>query len=85
MKKVRAALVVLALSMTVSGAALADVERSTYTKDGDIHEFKDDPLHSGVSIPRGDNIRVRPNPFRSYLIRPRTNFVPEMLKSVERI
>jgi hypothetical protein len=85
MKKLGAALTALALTWTISGTALADVERSTYTKDGDIHEFKDDPLHSNAQIPGGGTIRVRPNPFRSYLIRPRTTFVPEMLKSVERI
>jgi hypothetical protein len=30
-------------------------------------------------------IRVRPGPVRTTLIRPRTSFVPEMLKSVENI
>jgi hypothetical protein len=85
MKKLGLALVALAIPLSLSTAASADVERSTYTRDGDIHEFKDDPLHSNAQIPGGGIIKVRPNPFRSYLIRPRTNFVPEMLKSVERI
>lgn len=85
MKKLGLALVALAIPFLFSTAASADVKRSTYTNDGDIHEFKDDPLHSNAQIPGGGIIKVRPNPFRSYLIRPRTNFVPEMLKSVERI
>ena len=32
-----------------------------------------------------DHDRVRPGPVRTTLIRPRTSFVPEMLKSVENI
>ena len=35
--------------------------------------------------PNDATIRVRPGPVRTTLIRPRTSFVPEMLKSVENI
>ena len=35
--------------------------------------------------PSDATIRVRPGPVRTTLIRPRTSFVPEMLKSVENI
>jgi hypothetical protein len=46
-------------------------------------EFDTDALHAlndGVLIPR---IVVRPGPVRTMLLRPRTSFVNEMLKSVE--
>ena len=47
--------------------------------------FDDDALQAlgaDVLVPR---ITVRPRPERALLIRPRTSFVPEMLKSVEKM
>jgi hypothetical protein len=47
--------------------------------------FEDDPLTAlvnGGDVPR---IRVRAIRTSGYLIRPRTQFVPELLKSVERL
>ena len=49
------------------------------------YEFADDPLTAGGFGPNDATIRVRPGPVRRTLIRPRTSFVPEMLKSVENI
>jgi len=49
------------------------------------YEFSDDPLNAGVFGPNDATIRVRPGPVRTTLIRPRTSFVPEMLKSVENL
>ncbi len=49
------------------------------------YEFADDPLSAGGFGPHDATIRVRPGPVRTTLIRPRTSFVPEMLKSVENI
>jgi len=46
------------------------------------YEFTDDPLNAGGFGPNDATIRVRPGPVRTTLIRPRTSFVPEMLKSV---
>ena len=56
-------------------------------KDGDGYgyEFSDDPLSAGGFGPNDATIRVRPGPVRTTLIRPRTSFVPEMLKSVENL
>lgn len=51
--------------------------------DGYGYEFSDDPLSAGGFGPNDATIRVRPGPVRTTLIRPRTSFVPEMLKSVE--
>jgi|SRR6516162_1211745 hypothetical protein len=49
------------------------------------YRFEDDPLAAGGFGPNDATIRVRPGPVRTTLIRPRTSFVPEMLKSVENI
>jgi hypothetical protein len=54
-------------------------------KDGYGYEFSDDPLNAGGFGPNDATIRVRPGPVRMTLIRPRTSFVPEMLKSVENL
>jgi hypothetical protein len=53
--------------------------------DGYGYEFADDPLTAGGFGPNDATIRVRPGPVRRTLIRPRTSFVPEMLKSVENL
>ena len=53
--------------------------------DGSGYEFSDDPLSAGGFGPNDATIRVRPGPVRTTLIRPRTSFVPEMLKSVENL
>ena len=47
--------------------------------------FKDDPLGAGGFGPHDVRITVMPSPKRVTLIRPRTQFVTELLKSVEAI
>lgn len=49
------------------------------------YEFDDDPLSAGGFGPNDATIKVRPRAARTTLIRPRTHFIPEMLKSVENI
>jgi hypothetical protein len=49
------------------------------------YEFQDDPLNAGGFGPNDATIKVRPRAARTTLIRPRTSFVTEMLKSVENI
>jgi hypothetical protein len=49
------------------------------------YEFDDDPLNAGGFGPNDATIKVRARAARTTLIRPRTSFVPEMLKSVENI
>jgi hypothetical protein len=72
--------------LAVSGSAMAqDKAKSSDTKEGYGYEFGDDPLAAGGFGPNDATIRVRPGPIRSTLIRPRTSFVPEMLKSVENL
>jgi hypothetical protein len=65
--------------VAVAPAALADED------DGYGYEFEDDPLNAGGFGPNDATIKVRPKAARTTLIRPRTSFVPEMLKSVEGI
>lgn len=65
------------------GVARAQVESARHAADGSHYKFLDELLNSDVRGPSGGRITVRPPAMRSLLIRPRTNFVPEMLKSVE--
>jgi hypothetical protein len=52
--------------------------------DGDQHYvFPDDPLDAGYFGPNDVHIRVLRHPMRTTLIRPRTQFVGEMLESIE--
>jgi hypothetical protein len=53
--------------------------------DGYGYEFTDDNLSAGGFGPNDSTIRVRQGAQRSLLIKPRTSFVPEMLKSVENL
>jgi hypothetical protein len=75
------------LVMFASASALAgddDVATPSQDGDGDYgYEFKDDLLAAGFAGPGGGVIKLRSGAIRRTLIRPRTSFVPEMLKSVE--
>jgi len=68
-----------AVARTVEGGDKASKE------EGYGYEFGDDPLSAGGFGPNDATIKVRPGPVRRTLIRPRTSFVPEMLKSVENL
>ncbi|MBK8253870.1 MAG: hypothetical protein IPK82_14555 [Polyangiaceae bacterium] len=73
------------VSLLVAAPALAD---ETTVKDAKSdknygYTFEDDPLQSGVAGTTGFVLKVRPKGFRTVLLRPRTTFVSEMLKSVE--
>ncbi|MCA9640072.1 MAG: hypothetical protein H6718_01025 [Polyangiaceae bacterium] len=82
-KKIRFAVLV--------GAAIALTAPNVFAQDkkdddkGYGYEFDDDPLNAGGFGPNDATIRVRPRAARTTLIRPRTSFVPEMLKSVENL
>jgi hypothetical protein len=71
--------------LTVSSSAFAQNIRTEDTKEGYGYTFEDDPLAAGGFGPNDATIRVRPRAARTTLIRPRTSFVPEMLKSVENL
>ena len=79
-----AGFVSLSVLLTASAAFAQDTKESK--DDGGYgYEFSDDPLNAGGFGPNDATIRVRPGAVRSTLIRPRTSFVPEMLKSVENL
>jgi hypothetical protein len=87
------AAVVLGLSMATAdafaqapaGGGGAPAAGGGKKDEGYGYEFSDDPLSAGGFGPNDATIRVRPGPVRTTLIRPRTSFVPEMLKSVENL
>lgn len=75
-----------AIALFVTSAALAQDVKETKEDTGDYgYEFDDDPLNAGGFGPNDATIKVRARAARTTLIRPRTSFVPEMLKSVENI
>lgn len=84
-RKVLVATVALGLGVFASSTALAQDVKNTDADGGYGYEFSDDPLNAGAFGPNDATIRVRPGPVRVTLIRPRTSFVNEMLKSVENL
>ena len=83
-----AALLLVSSAAFAQGAAAkpaAAAAASGGKEEGYGYEFSDDPLNAGGFGPNDATIRVRPGPVRTTLIRPRTSFVPEMLKSVENL
>lgn len=66
-------------------AAARTTESAPGGAEGYGYEFSDDPLSAGGFGPNDATIKVRPKAARTTLIRPRTHFIPEMLKSVENI
>jgi hypothetical protein len=76
---------VAAIVVLCSNLALADntgYSENNVGKDQSVI-FKDDPLAAGGWGLNELPIRVMPSPKRVLLLRPRTQFVTEMLKSVE--
>jgi hypothetical protein len=75
----------LALAIVAPLPARADPSEvpAARTENGYKYVFKDDPLAATSGAPVGALIRVVPGAARQVLIRPRTNFVPELLKSTE--
>ena len=85
LKKISFSLVACALTVALAPSAFAqDVKESTGS-DGYGYEFEDDPLAAGGFGPNDSRIRVRRGAQRSTLIKPRTQFIDELLKSVENL
>ena len=88
-KKVFVTALFAAGALLVAADAFAQGVKTTDSakgkEEGYGYEFSDDPLNAGGFGPNDATIRVRPGPVRTTLIRPRTSFVPEMLKSVENL
>ena len=83
--KTAVAIVFSALLAAPSVFAQDVKETKEESGDGYGYEFDDDPLNAGGFGPNDATIKVRARAARTTLIRPRTSFVPEMLKSVENI
>jgi len=75
---------VMVLLLTSTAFAQAAKE-SGGGADGYGYEFEDDPLSAGGFGPNDSRIRVRRGAQRSTLIKPRTQFISELLKSVENL
>lgn len=94
-RSIRAGLLAVAMGgaiVSTSFLALAQgVKETPATGGGDKggegygYEFDDDPLAAGGFGPNDARIQVRQRAPKTTLIRPRTSFVPEMLKSVENL
>jgi hypothetical protein len=87
-KRVRIVSMTIGLAaFMASGAAFAQAKEAAGGEKGDGYgyEFDDDPLAAGGFGPSDATIRVRPRAARTTLIRPRIQFVDEMLKSVENL
>lgn len=85
---VRKGLAAAAALFVVAGFSLsASAEVKTIqSQDKDVaYTFKDDLLNSDVGGPGGGRIIVRPKAARSQLIRPRVQFITELLKSAENL
>ena len=83
----KAAVAIVFSAMFVAPSVFAQDVTETKEEGGDGYgyEFDDDPLNAGGFGPNDATIKVRARAARTTLIRPRTSFVPEMLKSVENI
>ena len=87
-RKALISVIILGAGAMLSSTAFADdaIKETKDDKDGSYgYEFSDDPLNAGGFGPNDATIRVRPGAVRTTLIRPRTSFVTEMLKSIENI
>jgi hypothetical protein len=81
---IRVAVLFASVFVALSATASAQVRHAQRTRGGDIYEFRDDPLAAQGMAATGWRITVVGGHPRVLLIRPRTSFVPEMLKSVEK-
>jgi hypothetical protein len=73
--------------VAVAPAAAADDSppAAPQNQDGYAYKFRDDPLQAAGLEPLGARILVSRGAARETLIRPRTAFVIELLKSVEHL
>jgi len=80
-----AALLGSILILGAAGTASAQAAKESSGGDGYGYEFDDDPLAAAGFGPNDSRIRVRKAATRSTLIKPRTQFINELLKSVENL
>jgi hypothetical protein len=88
MKEHRAIALIAFLAIAFAGTTAAADETTAQVKNnpgGYEYVFGDNPLSAEGLGPIGAQIAVRARAMRETLIRPRTQFVVEMLKSVEKL
>lgn len=82
-------LVIMAICFMMPTLAFAQSHPAAKTTSGKVdrygYTFSDDPLNAGGFGANDAVIKIRPRAARATLIRPRTSFVPEMLRSVDDI
>jgi hypothetical protein len=79
----RALFVITLSTLALPSSSFAQSSRASPRPESYEYVFPDDPLDAGFFSADDVHIRVLPMPKRSVLIRPRVQFVTEMLKSVE--
>ncbi len=85
-KKLGLSLATGAIVLVFASSSFAQgVKESKGDSEGYGYEFEDDPLAAGGFGPNDSRIRVRKGAQRSTLIKPRTQFITELLKSVENL
>ncbi len=87
-KKAALGLVITLVLGTTASSALADGQNGFIEEavaQGQSVVFKDDPLAAGGLDANDAMIKARPPAVRMFLLRPRTQFVMEMIKSVENL
>jgi hypothetical protein len=85
LKKFGTSIVASFAMLAVTSVAFAEEVKEQKADDGYGYEFEDDPLAAGGFGPNDSRIRVRRGAQRSTLIKPRTQFINELLKSVENL
>jgi hypothetical protein len=85
LKKLGCSFAVGTLILAFASVASAEDVKESSSGDGYGYEFEDDPLNAGGFGPNDSRIRVRRGAQRSTLIKPRTQFITELLKSVENL
>ena len=71
---------------TLAGSAYAEEDYKDLTdKNGQKVYFKDDVMDGKGLGEQAATILVRPGAARQLLLKPRTHFIPEMLKTVENL
>ena len=84
--KMRVALSGALVSAIVLSAGFCSAQvKESKSSDGYGYQFDDDPLNAGGFGADAATIKVRKLTPRVTLLRTRTNFVPELLKSVEHL
>lgn len=85
MRSIISTLAAVTFTLALAGAAAAQDRRAEDTAPDATYDFEDHDVEGGYRSPLGESILVRNGMGRVSLVRPRVHFVPELLKSVERI